>query len=84
MTLLVISLLKLVIEIAHRRGVPVIVDAAAEIPPVANLHHFCEIGADLVIFSGGKDIGGPQSPQFLQVSNAERPNNSGKVGATLD
>ena len=52
--------LETVIEIAHRRDVPVIVDPAAEIPPVSNLRHFNHLGADLVTFSGGKDIEGPQ------------------------
>jgi len=42
--------------------VPVIVDAAAQIPPVASLWHFTtEVGADAVIFSGGKGLRGPQS-----------------------
>ena len=54
-----------VIRLAHARGVPVIVDAAAEIPPVAHLRRFTDEGADLVIFSGGKDIGGPQSSGLL-------------------
>lgn len=48
-----------VIEIAHSRGIPVIVDAAAELPPVENLTKFYKMGADLVVFSGGKDIGAP-------------------------
>lgn len=51
-----------VIDIAHARGVPVIVDAAAQIPPIANLWHFTtELGADAAIFSGGKGLRGPQS-----------------------
>jgi L-seryl-tRNA(Ser) seleniumtransferase len=51
-----------VVEIARERGVPVIVDAAAQIPPVANLWHFTvEAGADAAIFSGGKGLRGPQS-----------------------
>jgi len=51
-----------VIEIAHARGVPVIVDAAAQLPPVENLWYFTrELGADLVVFSGGKDLRGPQA-----------------------
>lgn len=51
-----------VIELAHARGVPVIVDAAAQVPNIANLWHFTkELGADLVIFSGGKGLRGPQS-----------------------
>ncbi len=57
--------LEQVIALAHQRGVPVIVDAAAEIPPIGNLRRFRDMGADLVIFSGGKDIGGPQSSGLI-------------------
>lgn len=53
--------LPVVAEIAHRHGLPVIVDAAAELPPRDNLRRFIREGADLVVFSGGKAIGGPQS-----------------------
>jgi len=53
--------LEAILEIAHARDVPVIVDAAAEIPPVENLWKYTHLGADLTIFSGGKDIRGPQS-----------------------
>ncbi len=50
-----------VVEIAHERGVPVLVDAAAQIPPISNLWHFTkEAGADIAIFSGGKGLRGPQ------------------------
>lgn len=50
-----------VVEIAHRHDVPVIVDAAAQIPPISNLWHFTrEVGADIAIFSGGKGLRGPQ------------------------
>ena len=54
-----------VVAVAHAAGVPVIVDAAAELPPQANLRRFIEAGADLVAFSGGKAIGGPQASGFL-------------------
>ncbi|MDQ3702478.1 MAG: aminotransferase class V-fold PLP-dependent enzyme [Chloroflexota bacterium] len=50
-----------VVEIAHARGVPVIVDAAAELPPAEHLRVFNELGADLVVFSGGKGLRGPQA-----------------------
>ena len=51
-----------VIAIAHERNVPVIVDAAAQVPVIGNLSHFTrELGADLAIFSGGKGLRGPQS-----------------------
>ncbi len=53
------------IEIAHAHDVPVIVDAAAEIPPRENLSRFIKMGADMVAFSGGKGIGGPQSAGLL-------------------
>jgi uncharacterized pyridoxal phosphate-dependent enzyme len=46
---------------AHARGVPVIVDAAAELPPREKLTRFHREGGDLVIFSGGKGIFGPQA-----------------------
>jgi L-seryl-tRNA(Ser) seleniumtransferase len=53
--------LEAVVEVAHDNGVPVIVDAAAELPPVENLSAFVDAGADLVVFSGGKAIRGPQT-----------------------
>lgn len=58
------------IAIAHAAGVPVIVDAAAELPPKANLRDIARRGADLVIFSGGKEIGGPQSSGLVVGSPA--------------
>lgn len=53
------------IEIAHSRNIPVILDAAAEVPPRANLTRFIELDVDMVAFSGGKGIGGPQSSGLL-------------------
>ncbi len=57
--------LEQVIALAHRRGVPVIVDAASMLPPRENLTKFLRLGADLVSFSGGKGIRGPQSTGIL-------------------
>ena len=57
--------LEVVSDIAHEHGVPVIVDAAAELPPTSNLAAFVEAGADLVAFSGGKAIRGPQTTGIL-------------------
>ncbi len=51
--------------IAARHGVPVIVDAAASLPPPSNLRRFIDEGASLVCFSGGKAIGGPQASGIL-------------------
>jgi D-glucosaminate-6-phosphate ammonia-lyase len=50
---------------AHARGVPVLVDAAAQLPPVGNLRRFIAEGADLVVFSGGKALRGPQASGIL-------------------
>jgi L-seryl-tRNA(Ser) seleniumtransferase len=57
--------LRRVCEIAGRHGVPVIVDAAAELPPASNLRRFVEEGAALVAFSGGKAVRGPQGSGIL-------------------
>ena len=54
-----------VTEAAHEAGVPVLVDAAAQLPPVDNLRRFIAQGADLVSFSAGKAILGPQGTGIL-------------------
>lgn len=54
-----------VCNVAHDHDVPVIVDAAAEVPPVDNFRRFIDQGADLVVFSGGKGIRGPQTTGIL-------------------
>ena len=48
------------IAIAGEHKLPVIVDAAAQLPPVENFWRFTEMGAALALFSGGKDLRGPQ------------------------
>ena len=54
-----------VCEIAQAHDVPVIVDAASMLPPRANLQRYLRNGADMVIFSGGKGIRGPQGTGIL-------------------
>jgi uncharacterized pyridoxal phosphate-dependent enzyme len=55
-----------VIRIAEGLAIPVIVDAAAQLPPVENMWHYTrKLGADLVLFSGGKFIMGPQSSGII-------------------
>lgn len=54
-----------VVAVAHARGVPVLVDAAGQLPPATNLRRFIAEGADLVAFSGGKAILGPQASGIL-------------------
>src|SRR5262249_6468076 len=57
--------LGVVTQVAHGQRLPVIVDAANQVPPVENLRRFVEDGADLVCMSGGKAFRGPQSSGFL-------------------
>jgi L-seryl-tRNA(Ser) seleniumtransferase len=52
-------------EIAHSHDLPVLADAASMLPPRENLTKFTSQGADLVSFSGGKAVRGPQSTGFL-------------------
>ncbi len=54
------------VRLAHARGVPVVVDAAAQLPPPENLWRFTrEESADLAVFSGGKDLRGPQASGLI-------------------
>ena len=52
-------------RICRRRGVPVVVDAAAKLPLRANVRRFMRDGADLLLYSGGKTVGGPQPSGIL-------------------
>jgi len=56
------------IALGKRTGVPVLVDAAGELPPLSRLTRYTELGADLVNFSGGKNICGPSSSGILAGS----------------
>ena len=67
-----------VIARCNARNVPVIVDAAAQLPPVENLWGFTQMGAACAVFSGGKDLRGPQSSGLVVgrkwLIEAIRPN----------
>lgn len=52
-------------DLAHRHGLPLVVDAACALPPMENLSSFSRRGADLVAYSGGKHLGGPQASGIL-------------------
>src|SRR4029453_6247245 len=52
-------------ELGRKHGVPTMNDAAADVPPLENLWKYTEMGFDLVAFSGGKGIRGPQSAGLL-------------------
>jgi L-seryl-tRNA(Ser) seleniumtransferase len=53
------------IRVAHAHNVPCFNDAAADVPPIANLWNYTKMGFDLVTFSGGKGIRGPQNAGLL-------------------
>ena len=68
------------IRIAHQHGVPCFNDAAADVPPISNLWNYTQMGFDLVAFSGGKGMRGPQCTGLLlgrkDLIDAARLNNS--------
>jgi L-seryl-tRNA(Ser) seleniumtransferase len=53
------------VRVAHEHGVPCFNDAAADVPPISNLWNYTKMGFDLVTFSGGKGIRGPQNAGLL-------------------
>jgi len=54
-----------VVQLAHKHGLPVVVDAAGRCDEPANMAKFVASGADLLCFSGGKYIRGPQASGFV-------------------
>ncbi len=67
-------------ELGKKHGIPTFNDAAADVPPVENLSKYIKMGYDLVTFSGGKGLRGPQSAGLLlgrkDLIEAARLNNS--------
>ena len=57
--------LEKVVEIAKRNNIPVVADAASQLPPKENLWKYTQMGVDLAIFSGGKSICGPQASGLI-------------------
>ncbi|HET7890592.1 MAG TPA: aminotransferase class V-fold PLP-dependent enzyme [Candidatus Sulfotelmatobacter sp.] len=53
------------VRVAHQHGVPCFNDAAADVPPISNLWNYTQMGFDLVTFSGGKGLRGPQCTGLL-------------------
>jgi uncharacterized pyridoxal phosphate-dependent enzyme len=68
------------VRVAHTHGVPCFNDAAADVPPISNLWNYTQMGFDLVTFSGGKGIRGPQCTGLLlgkkDLIDAAQLNNS--------
>src|SRR4029077_15432751 len=53
------------VAIGKKHNIPTLIDAAADVPPVENLWRYTKLGFDLVGFSGGKGLRGPQSAGLL-------------------
>lgn len=53
------------IRVAHQHNVPCFNDAAADVPPISRLWEYTKMGFDLVTFSGGKGMRGPQNSGLL-------------------
>jgi L-seryl-tRNA(Ser) seleniumtransferase len=68
------------VRVAHKHGVPCLIDAAADVPPISNLWNYTKMGFDMVAFSGGKGMRGPQNAGLLlgrkDLIDAATPNNS--------
>jgi len=77
-------------QLGKKHGVPTLNDAAADVPPVENLWRYTQMGFDLVAFSGGKGIRGPQSAGLLlgrkdliAAARLNGPPNSNSIGRGL-
>lgn len=68
------------VRVARQHGVPCFNDAAADVPPISNLWKYTQMGFDLVTFSGGKGLRGPQCTGLLlgrkDLIEAAKKNNS--------
>src|SRR5256714_2885232 len=68
------------VRVAHQHGVLCFNDAAADVPPISNLWNYTHMGFDLVTFSGGKGLRGPQCTGLLlgrkDLIDAAKKNNS--------
>jgi L-seryl-tRNA(Ser) seleniumtransferase len=78
------------IRVAHQHNVPCFNDAAADVPPVSNLWNYTQMGFDLVTFSGGKGLRGPQCTglllgrkDLLAAAKANNSPNSNTIGRGL-
>ena len=53
------------VDLGKKHNIPTFIDCAADVPPVSNLFRFTKMGFDMVGFSGGKGLRGPQSAGLL-------------------
>jgi len=77
-------------QLGKKHAIPTLNDAAADVPPVDNLWKYTGMGFDLVAFSGGKGLCGPQSAGLLlgrkdliAAARLNGPPNSDAIGRGL-
>jgi uncharacterized pyridoxal phosphate-dependent enzyme len=78
------------VRLGKKHGIPTFNDAAADVPPVENLWKYTKMGFDLVTFSGGKGLRGPQSAGLLvgrkdliSAARLNAPPNGNTIGRGL-
>lgn len=78
------------IEVARRRGVPTLVDSAADVPPVDALSRYNKLGFDMAAVSGGKALSGPSNTglllgkrEFIEAAKLNTNPHCGTIGRTL-
>jgi L-seryl-tRNA(Ser) seleniumtransferase len=78
------------IDVARRHGIPTLVDAAADVPPVEALSRYNKLGFDMVAFSGGKALSGPSNTglllgkrEFIEAAKLNTNPNCGTIGRML-
>ncbi|MVT09933.1 aminotransferase class V-fold PLP-dependent enzyme [Chitinophaga tropicalis] len=78
------------LQIAQKHNIPTMIDCAADVPPVENLWKYTGMGYDLVCFSGGKGIRGPQSAglllgrkKYIQAARLSAPPRGNTIGRGL-
>ncbi|SFE05853.1 L-seryl-tRNA(Ser) seleniumtransferase [Chitinophaga sp. CF118] len=74
-------------QIAKKHNIPTIIDCAADVPPVDNLFRYTKMGYDIVCFSGGKGLRGPQSAglmlgnkKIIQAARLSAPPRGNTIG----
>ncbi len=76
-----------VLSICKKHNVPTMIDCAADVPPVENLSKYTKMGFDMVCFSGGKGLRGPQSAglllgkkKYIEAARVSAPPRGNTVG----